>query len=40
MTNINPPDRLWKEVRIVRNRRGEVLTLNTHVKVRLLITGW
>jgi hypothetical protein len=39
MTNINLLDRIWKEVRIMRDRRGEDLTLNTHDQVRLLNTS-
>jgi hypothetical protein len=40
MANMNPLFRIWKEVRIVRDRREEDLTLNTHDQVRLLITIW
>jgi hypothetical protein len=40
MTNMNPLDRIWKEVRIVKNRGGEDLTPNSHDQVRVLITSW
>jgi hypothetical protein len=40
MTNMKTLDRIRKEVRIVRDRREEDLTPNTHDQVRLLITIW